>query len=222
MHYHLEIIMPPTDDVEAAVRAIMEPFSEDNEDASHAFWDWYQIGGRYAGRKVEAQFDPETMKVFEEWMQSEKITVSGLQMGKQELSPSTQIYKVDKKWNELFPDSPLKQCPLFAHSNNNRGPLDGDVSLFKNLPKRLTAARVIVASPEYEENTGKHTGSPVVCFMISDQMWNGVTYVDTKWDSNVLTAVEMHVKKIEGYKEEYKEAATPKADWISVTVDYHS
>lgn len=41
MHYSNLVIIEKTDDVAAAVDAVMERHSE--------FWDWYQIGGRWTG-----------------------------------------------------------------------------------------------------------------------------------------------------------------------------
>lgn len=64
MHYHLEIIMPPPSNsenaaislggpprnwVEAAVEQVLEPFSEQNPENEHSFYDWYEIGGRWKG-----------------------------------------------------------------------------------------------------------------------------------------------------------------------------
>lgn len=51
MHYHAEVIVPPTDDHEALVGRLLAPFDEQNEgdDASSCqWWDWWVIGGRYA------------------------------------------------------------------------------------------------------------------------------------------------------------------------------
>jgi hypothetical protein len=31
MHYHLEVILPPTDDVQAAITQIMAPFDENRD-----------------------------------------------------------------------------------------------------------------------------------------------------------------------------------------------
>jgi len=64
MHSLLEIIMPPTDDVEGAIATIMAPFNEqpdeDQEDvSSYTFWDWYVIGGRFSGSKLQSRLDPE-------------------------------------------------------------------------------------------------------------------------------------------------------------------
>lgn len=58
MHFHLEVIMPPTTNVEGALEKIMAQFDENNEDASHAFWDWYVIGGRFFWRKANADDRP--------------------------------------------------------------------------------------------------------------------------------------------------------------------
>ena len=62
MHYHLEIIMPPTKDVEEAVRQVLEEYSEswtdeDGNPSSRAFYDYYVIGGRYSGEKLQAGLD---------------------------------------------------------------------------------------------------------------------------------------------------------------------
>jgi len=60
VHFCLEIIMPPTQDVSAAVEQIMKRYDENGSDDdgcrnSHAFWDWYVIGGRYAAPTVTVQ-----------------------------------------------------------------------------------------------------------------------------------------------------------------------
>jgi hypothetical protein len=44
MHYSNLVIVPKTDDVEAAVKEAMGPHEDDG-----GFWDWYQIGGRFTG-----------------------------------------------------------------------------------------------------------------------------------------------------------------------------
>jgi len=64
MHYHLELIMPPPVNsenaaislggpprnwVETAVEQVLEPFSEQNPENEHSFYDWYEIGGRWKG-----------------------------------------------------------------------------------------------------------------------------------------------------------------------------
>jgi hypothetical protein len=58
MHYSCLVIVPMTaaDDIDAAVKAAMEPYDE-NVNRS-GFWDWYQIGGRWMG-SLDG-YDPET------------------------------------------------------------------------------------------------------------------------------------------------------------------
>ena len=43
MHYHLELLIPPTDDVEAAVKAALEPHGPDTPPLGPEWWDFYKI-----------------------------------------------------------------------------------------------------------------------------------------------------------------------------------
>ena len=52
MHSHLELIIPSTTDIKGSVETVLAPFSEDTNN-SHAFWDWYEIGGRWSGLKLK-------------------------------------------------------------------------------------------------------------------------------------------------------------------------
>src|SRR5690242_19801207 len=118
MHAHLEIVMPPTDDVEAAVSEIMKQFDESGEDEdgvrnSNTFWDWYVIGGRWAGEKIDCVLDEKQKEAFFAELTRRKVTVSGVQCGKQKLEPASQSEMVDALWNEMFPDAPVKVCPYF-------------------------------------------------------------------------------------------------------------
>ncbi len=64
MHYHLEIILPPTEDIEKAIAEILQQFDENEEENTNSFWDWYQIGGRYTGchDEYEPTKDPKNLK----------------------------------------------------------------------------------------------------------------------------------------------------------------
>jgi len=234
MHHHCEIIIPPTDDIESAIKSIMKPFDENQSQEDHdhnpsnTFYDWYVIGGRWAGTKLMAGYDQEKIKIFKQWLQEEKITVSGLQAGKQALSPEDQIPKVDAKWNEMFPSDAgeLMSCPMFAHSNdqygrNGDGTIQGDIC---NLKDALAAScsRVIFAGPSYDSDSEKHTGPLEATYMLCGSQWNGVNYMDVKWDGKVKTALEMFVGKLSNYGDEYRERVVPKDEWLVVTVDYHS
>lgn len=214
MHYHLEVIMPPTDNVDAVIKTIMEPFSENNDEASHTFWDWYVIGGRYAGSKVEAKLDKERMDAFYAELDKRKVTVSGLQWGKQELSPASQVPEVDALWREMFPDSGMDVCPMFLHSNRNKGTLLGDICTLSECPKELSAFRVIIACPYDNEIEAQ--------YMVAKDIWNGVMHEDTTFGGNVLWCVSNFLEKSKNYSGEFRAKSTPQDNWLVVTVDYHS
>lgn len=216
MHHRLEIIMPPVADIEAAVAQIMAPFDENCEDediaSSFQFWDWYQIGGRYSGRKLEQSIDPAKVEAFIAALQEKGVTCSGLVWGKQELSPASQIPMVDALWREMCPGAG-DVCPMFKHSGDS---MNMDICRLDQMPAACTALAVIVAGPN-------HDGTKLEAkYMIHEDTWNGVIHVKSEWDCKVTTAIQNHLKRIEGYAEAYKEKVTPKPDWLVVTVDYHS
>lgn len=216
MHYHLEIVMPPTDDIETAVSDILLPFSENETDEegnsnTHAFWDWYKIGGRFSGQKAMAHINPDRLDKFYDALKEKKVTVSCIRTGKQTLSPASQAIMVDELWREWFPESAIKECPLF---DNYKG-ANGDVQKFNEVCHALTAAAVMFAGLN-------HSGEKLeATYFIQNQMWNGVSWIDTKWDGTFGDAHKMFLEQIEDYNAEYKEKVTPQNDWLVVTVDYH-
>lgn len=222
--------MPQTDDVEAAVKQLMAPFSENGDDTddefdrSNAFWDFYTIGGRWAGSKQEAKYDPELLEQFYKWCQDEKITVSGIQWGKQELSPASQIPKVDAKWNELFRPGSAEACPQFLHSNRNHGALDGDVLKLADVPAGLKCSHVIFAAPAWnnERKTHDWAAGCRAGFMLTQTAWNCCNHMPVAWDGTFGAAAAAHLKALEHCADGYREQRTPTPDWLVVTVDYHS
>lgn len=231
MHYHCEIVMPPTDDVEAAVRQIMAPFDENgseskDEDYSpkHAFWDYWLIGGRWAGSKQEATYDPEKLEAFNQWCVDEKITVSGFRAGKQELSPADQTPKVDAKWNEMFRPGSTEPCPLFKHSNKRDEPLAGDICKLSEVSASMKCGRVIVARPKWDDKAGKHSwaAGAKAGFMMTDTAWNGCNHMPVDWDRTFGSALEAARKDLEHSRSDWRAMCEPKPDWLVVTVDYHS
>ncbi len=226
MHYHLEIVLPPTDDIQGAIEHIMEPFNEKREDVSLPFWDFFSIGGRFAGAKKVAGYDKATITAFHEWCQTEGVTVSGIQCGKQTLQPAEQIPKVDAKWNELFPpdDGKPAACPLFDHSNDRYGhdgnsSLPGDICTLKEAG-HATCGHVIFAAPSYVGDV--RTGPPEAIFMLTTTAWNGVNFMPVKWDGTLAQALALWKERLKGGSEEYRKACDPQDDWLAVTVDYHS
>jgi hypothetical protein len=231
MHYHCEIVIPPTINIEAAVAAVMKPFNEcsddDEDDRRHGFWDFWLIGGRWAGHKLLAKYDQEKLDAFHAWLQDEKITVAGVQCGKQSLSPATQIPKVDAKWNEMFPSSEFIPCPLFNHSNDQygkglSGTLPADVLRLADVPVGLKCSRVIFAKPSYETESKDWTGPLEAAFMLCDSQWNGCNRMPVNWDGTFASALAKYREDVKGYREEYAARIAPSDDWLVVTVYYHS
>lgn len=219
MHYHLEIIMPPTEDIEGAVAQILKQFNEQpketDEDTQYnlryAFWDWYTIGGRWAGEKLLRSVDQKKLASFYKALEEMKVTVIGLVWGKEELSPASQIPAVDALWNEYFPDSPTKVCPIFKHYEGS----NGDIMPLKDIPESLTAARVIVAGLDYENNLKAQ-------FMVQDDIYNGCNFIESKWGGTVKQALELAAEAIKWRKQEWIDSHTPRPDWVVVTVDYRN
>jgi hypothetical protein len=230
VHYHTEIIIPPTDDIVTDIATVLAPFNEHSEDEEednrYAFWDWYVIGGRWAGHKLMASLDQERLAEFRSWLQTQKLTVSGLTAGKHELSPSSQQAIVDAKWNEMFPSETFSLCPLFNHSNDQygkglSGTMQGDICKLADLLPGLTRERVIIAGPRYDLDRG-WVGKPEAVHMVTRSFWNGVTWQDSTWDGKVETALGAWREELASYAPEYRDCHTPTGEWLCVTVDYHT
>lgn len=216
MHYHLEIIMPPTDDVEAAVEQIMKPFDENGDDSYRPFWDFYSIGGRWAGAKAQVELDTEKLAAFRQWLVDEKVMVKGLVCGKEELADEATIAKVDAKWREMFPGAG-ERCTLFRHSNDpyHNDYLPGDVMRLDALPASISCERCIIA-------TRQHDGKIEAESMQQESFYNGVQHIKTTWNGTVAEALSAHAERVGNYAEVARARHTPQPDWLVVTVDYHS
>lgn len=217
MHHHLEIILPPTDNVEAAIAEILAPFCENQSDAnedrnSNQFWDWYVIGGRWAGNKLLQTIGKDKIAAFYEVLHAERVTVSGLQAGKPTLSPPGQEEKVDRLWNKSFPNLPIKCCPLFDNYKENYW----DIASFSDLSGDISCSHLIIAGLDWKKEKLEAT------FALQERIWNGTNFQEITWDGTLGAALALHEKSLKNYKEEYANERRPKADWLVVTVDYHS
>lgn len=227
MHFHLEIIMPPTDDVPAAVESILKPFSEDSdvrgEDGrGEPFWDWWQLGGRYSGSKYRSSLDPAKMQQFNDWMNEQKLTISGLVFGKDELIPASQIPVVDAKWNNLFTPAgqPPIACPMFKHSGDQ---MPMDICTLKDAPRHMELYRCIIAIPGYADGKWKLGNPPEADFMLAVSEWNGCNHYDVKFDGTLQDCLaQFEEKRLKRASGQFLQAATPTDEWLVVTVDYHS
>lgn len=226
MHYTLEVIMPPTKNIQKTLEALLESYAEEalpDEDGylnPHSFYDWWVIGGRFSGAKLNAQYDPDKLKAFYKKLSEKKVTVSGFVAGKEKLQPDSQIPMVDALWKEYFPDYPDKHCPLFSHSNDqysSDNPLTGDIMKVKDVPERYTCSRVIIAAPGRVDSKTLE-----VKFMLEDSVWNGTNFQPTRWDNKVSTALKEYKEFTAYHNKEYQELVSVQDDWICVTVDYHS
>ena len=219
-HYHAEIIIPPTDDVEEAIEQVLAPFNEnppstDDEESEwltrHAFWDWYVIGGRWAGAKLVHGLD---MEAFYAELQESEITVSNITMGKQTISPPSQMGKVDAIWRKRFPDSPFDSCPVFSNAGDR---LHGDVLSLSQIDRGVVCATCIIAKPSYSDPLRLDAG-----YLVRRSIWNGVNHQDTMWDGTVGSALVAYDDNLTHASHEYRKDRIPTDDWLVVTVDYHS
>lgn len=222
MHYLVEIILPlmEREKVAEAVATVLAPFNENDEEASDAFWDWYVIGGRWAGAKTEAMLDPEKLEQFNAKLKEMEVKVHGLIAGKQTLVDEF-VEPVDALWREMFPGAGDK-CILFDHAHDKYsgdGGLPGDICLLSEVPDGHTASRVMFCSYNYEN---KLTCEEMLC----KEVWNGVTFQDTNFDGRVKQAIEWRNERLSGrsYKEEYVERnlINDKSKWLCISVDIHS
>ena len=224
MHYQLEIVLPPDLPIEESVEKILAPFDENGDDEdyspSNAFWDFWIIGGRYAGKKLESSLPKDKLDNFYQWLRDEEVKVSSLTMGKQSLIPE-HVEKVDQKWTEMFfPDSDtVVACSIFDHSNDqfNNETIQGDIAPLSEC-LHIKCARVIFAVPHWEDGWS----NPQAGYMAEKSYWNGVTHMGTTWDGSIGSARKDYLRRLENMSDGYRAKAIPQDDWLCVTVDYHS
>ena len=208
-HEWLEIIMPGCDDIEVAIATILKPYNlnESNPDGDYRFWDFYDIGGRFSGRKLRENLDQERLDKFGAAMDELHLTVHGVQWGKPKLEPASQQEQVDRLWQEFFPDCPVKACPYFQHAGPS---LVGDV-LFLSEVKDAHPFRLIIANSE-----GR------VVYRLEKKIYNGTIFQETDWSGSLREGLGKFEEYASVFTPEYRAEVTPQDDWLVVTVDYHS
>ena len=203
MHEHAEIVIPPTDDVEAAVRQVMEGFIGEDTGLCE-WWDYWEIGGRYDGRKVLARIAAERLRAFQRELTSRQVTVSSVTSGKPTLFPDSQIVAVDALWREWFPDCG-ESCLLFDHADPGRA---ANVCVVAEVTQHLTCNRLIIAR--------KWNGKLDAAAMRVREFWNGVEWQDSRFDGFVLPVLREYSRVTEQCRWRVED------DWLVVTVDYHN
>lgn len=217
-HYIAEILLPPDVPVEAGVAQVMTGFCEETEEGKVRqadWWDFYKIGGRFSGHKLECRLDPQRLQAFREELAARQVTVHALTCGKPQLAPASQGARVDALWREWFPGQG-ESCPLFAHSRDqyrSRGYYEDDVCLVRDIHERLTCSRLIVAGPHWKEKDQVEA-----CWMRVTSFWNGVEWQETDFDGSVRAGLEA----IQQDAQQYPGRAMFADDWQVVTVDYHN
>lgn len=242
MHALAEVVIPPKfrPNLTDAVGQVMEHFlrpeydgdgeETDRENWKADWWDWWKIGGRWSGEKTLARVDKDRLSEFYKELSKQKVTVSGLVMGRKELQPAAQIPKVDALWREWFPGHG-DRCPVFQHAYQARlktGGLidyfDHDVCTVGELPERYTCERLLISGERADE-----PGKLYAVRHLAKEYWNGVEHQDTKFDGKVKKALDDMIRKAarkKSGKEDYKIGDVRRAglanDWLCVTVDYHN
>ena len=227
MHYIAEIVIPPEWDVTAAVTQVMdsfrsEPDEEDGDLGEADWWDFWIIGGRFSGHKVQSSLDKSRLEEFNKELNRRNVTVSGFTSGKQELSPATQIPMVDALWREWFPGAGDK-CILFKHSNDQYrkdGYYAEDVCTIDKLPDRLECERLIVAGPHWND-----ASKLMAKRHLAAKFWNGVEHQKTDFDGKVKPALMAMLAELE--KPPDQQCYSARGLSLSpahkvVTVDYHN
>ena len=196
MHYCMELIIKPTDNIEDAVREALNEYQEDpwddwaennNDNNKPKIYDYYSIGGRFDCSKLLDSIGEENISLFTKRLQEENITVSGAVFGKYTLQPASQIDKVNKIWNELFPNSPIKECPLFSNIDNKYGL----IQRVKDIYEGTTAYYFLFCYDGFER-------------LISED--------NKEFDRTFGSAMDI-IEKENGLK--------PKDDYLVITVDLH-
>lgn len=216
MHYHIEILMPPTDDVEGAVSKALFDFCEENDDqykAARGWWDWYEIGGRWSGEKQNVLLGRDKIKAFYDELTERGVTVSGFRAGKEQLEPRSQVQEVDALWRERFPGHG-DVCPLFSHAPDR---MDADVMELGKVSGALTCERFLVVNPHDDEYCAGETR-----FLLNKEIWNGMNRETTTWNGTVAQAMLMLGEHDAGFTAEWLATHKPQLDWPMVTVDVHS
>jgi len=207
-HSVCEVITPPRrpehdgDYVGLSVCQVMTSLAMEGDERPD-WWDWYVIGGRWSGQHVVAGLPEDKLKGFCEELERRQLPDScdyfeGLNSKDQEAA--------DALWREFFPGAGDK-CLLLHRC----GEQSVDVMPVGQLPKRLSAATLIVAGPDCSDEHELRAR-----FMLHTKVWNGCNLQPTNWDGNVLKGIELAK---DDYVKTHLDPVT--AEWLAVTVDYH-
>lgn len=215
MHAIAEIVIPPTADVKTSIAEVMEYFCPERGQAD--WWDFWIIGGRFSGHKLEATLDRNRLEAFYAVLKERKVTVSSFTCGKQDLDPPSQIPMVDALWREMFPGNG-DRCWLFNHARDQyakSGHYQDDVCKVADVPEKLNCERLIVAGPHWKDKAHVEPKR-----MLATEFWNRVEHQKTAFDGLVKPVLDGILSGSDTYHANKMIGLQP--DWLVVTVDYHN
>lgn len=200
MHYSMEVIMPPApvSEIPDILAKALSSFEEVG-DNQYGFWDFWVLGGRFSGRKLNFKIPNDQLRAFEAELINRKVLVSDVVCGKETLVPEF-IPIVDKLWTEMVPGFG-DVCPLFDHYNDNTA----DITLLFDTPLNMNCSRVMILGNDFHPK-----------FMVVDEIYNGVNLEKTSWEGTLVNALEL-------FSEHYSyQPELVGKDRLCVTVDYHN
>ena len=205
MHYHVELIMPPSPlvQIQERVGELLSPLSQSvahRAGTLEYLYDWYQIGGRFAGAKMSLRLDPERLHKFRQELYGEAFTndTRDLLIGQKQFWGARDLPKVDALWRKWFPEEEVDACPLFDHYPAG----DQDICRVDRIPDNLTAHAVVVGNEDK------------VVFQLKTENWDSTRceFQDTGFDGSVLNALrQCRACGVE-----------PSKNWLAVTLDCHT
>ncbi len=204
MHNHVELIMPPSPvvEIQERVRELLYPLSQSAAEMAGTtgrLYDWYQIGGRFAGTKMSLRLDPERLHKFRQELYGEAFTndTRPVLLGQQRFWGTPDLPTVDALWRKWFPEEEAGACPLFDHYPTG----DQDICRVDRIPDNLTAHAVVVGNEDK------------VVFQLHTEIWDSTRseFQDTDFDGSVLNAL----------RQGRACGVEPSKNWLAVTLDCH-
>lgn len=226
MHAVAEIIIPPTKDIKASITTVMEYFIEEDDKGEkpkggHAdWWDFWEIGGRFSGRKIECKIDPNKLTQFNEFLKDQNITVSPVTCGKHG------IERVDICTVATIPDELTCDRLIIAGLEPNFEEWSRNFDLAKaEFGVGVTEESFFHQHPRWNEARRKAddvTPKTELCVqrMWLLSYWNTVEWQPTAFEGNVKKALA-DMRTQPRLSDEYPWCGW-EDDYLVVTVDYHN
>ena len=218
MHSHTELITPLPNQEYSEILHIAEiclgAYSYENN-SIHAFYDWYQVGGRFKYRKLVQNQSEEEIKEFTSAAKDIDNNFSDITNIINERDKK-QINKLKQIWKKTFPDKD-ENCPFINKLSRKHDETECYVDHFPYLtalgetPKNLDLGTILFTTPDR-----------CISFIFPDQL---KLIFDKPIDSvphTIKHALLYYEKVIDRLWPGQKERLTPNDEWIALTIDYHN